>query len=344
MCLALVTHNTRVSIVICNTSVSIVIVNMPLFNQQQPTDAPFFINASLNTTGDYAGLSEWAIAFETVLNMVIVPAMFSFITLIGIVGNVAVIIIIISRRNMRSLVNILLLNLACGDFVFLTLGVPFMAYHYASLSWQLGEWVCKMVQYVLFVSVYLTIYTLVSIAIARFIVIVYSNSVVASYWLQSTKFAFACIVLLWLVMTLINLPILTLYELRYFGSYVYCGVNDEEKGRRLFLSFFFCAYLCPLLLIATFHFGISRYLKSRLPNNTVEIAESNGTAGKDNISRSCAQTSKPYVDARERNEKVSRLLLSIVVVFAACWLPMHLLLLLTYFGVQPLNWPLQVRK
>lgn len=283
-------------------------------------------------TTPFSGPSQAEIEFEQALNMVVVPAMFCLITVVGVTGNAAVIIVIMTRRKMHSLVNYLLLNLACGDLAFVTLCVPFMAYHYVSLSWELGEPVCKMAQYVLYVTVYLTMYTLVCVAVARYFVIAYSDSLPVARRLHSARFASFCVVCLWLVMLLANTPILSLYELREHNGYVYCGLNDVERGQRLFVIFFFCAYLCPLLLLAVAHASISRYLSKKLDASSSSSAEA----------QQQGPGRKSLVNARERNDKVSRLLLSIVVVFAACWLPMHLLLILSYFKIVSHSWQFQV--
>lgn len=106
--------------------------------------------------------------FHRALYQVAVPIAFSVIIAVGVVGNILVATVTLSHRKMRaSTVSLLLLNLAASDLLFLVVCVPFMAYHFAADNWLLGEAACKIAQYSLYVTVYVTVYTLVAIAIIR---------------------------------------------------------------------------------------------------------------------------------------------------------------------------------
>jgi len=70
--------------------------------------------------------------------------------------------------GMWTTVNLLLLNLAVTDVIFVLVCVPFMAYHYAADNWLIGDAVCKLSQFFLYVTVYVTVYTLVAIAVIRY--------------------------------------------------------------------------------------------------------------------------------------------------------------------------------
>lgn len=106
--------------------------------------------------------------FYESLHHVVVPVIFCLIIVLGVTGNIVVIIATVCRQKSRSsLVGLLLLNLASSDLLFLTVCVPFMAYHYVTDNWRLGTVVCKLAQYTLYVTVYVTVYTLVAVAIIR---------------------------------------------------------------------------------------------------------------------------------------------------------------------------------
>jgi len=62
--------------------------------------------------------------FEYVLNDVIVPTLFNFISLVGVLGNALVIYVIVTRTHMRTNTNLLLLNVAAGDLVFVIIVPP----------------------------------------------------------------------------------------------------------------------------------------------------------------------------------------------------------------------------
>jgi len=89
------------------------------------------------------------------------------VTVVGTVGNGLVIYIILSRPSMQSATNVLVVNLALADISFLVVCVPFNAYKYAADAWPFGDVLCKLVQYLLYVTAYVTIYTLVAVSALR---------------------------------------------------------------------------------------------------------------------------------------------------------------------------------
>lgn len=106
--------------------------------------------------------------FGYILFSIVVPIVFGFVTLLGTFGNLLVIYVIFSRRQMRTVTNLLLLNLAFADLTFLLICPPFTAYSFATMRWPFGNVVCKMMHYLLNVTVYVTIYTLVLISVIRY--------------------------------------------------------------------------------------------------------------------------------------------------------------------------------
>ena len=112
-------------------------------------------------------LDEDELLFYFALYKVTVPTVFGVIILVGVLGNLLVIGVTLSRHKMWTTVNLLLLNLAVTDIIFVLVCVPFMAYHYAADNWLIGEAACKLSQFFLYVTVYVTVYTLVAIAVIR---------------------------------------------------------------------------------------------------------------------------------------------------------------------------------
>jgi len=103
---------------------------------------------------------------------VVAPILFSTFTVVGIAGNSLVAYVIISNVQMRSVTNLLLLNLAFADISCLLVCGPFAVYKYTAPDWNIGNLACQVIQYVLYVTVYVTIYTLVVISAHRYVTIV----------------------------------------------------------------------------------------------------------------------------------------------------------------------------
>ena len=72
-------------------------------------------SALLQSTDDY---------FAFILYEVTVPVLYGIVTVLGIVGNSLVIYVIASKERMRTVTNLLLLNLAVADLSFVVV-IPF---------------------------------------------------------------------------------------------------------------------------------------------------------------------------------------------------------------------------
>lgn len=78
--------------------------------------------------------------FIGVLHGIVVPVLFGIIIFLGVGGNSLVIYVIVSRERMRTVTNILLLNLAVADLLFLLFIPSFTAYQYATTRWPFGNY------------------------------------------------------------------------------------------------------------------------------------------------------------------------------------------------------------
>jgi len=90
-----------------------------------------------------------------------VPVIFCVIAVFGFVGNLAVVAAIASDHRLRTTTNTIVLNLALADLVFICVCVPFTAVLYSTSQWTLGVAWCKLYQYLINVTAYASVYTLV---------------------------------------------------------------------------------------------------------------------------------------------------------------------------------------
>ena len=65
---------------------------------------------------------------------------------------------------MRNTTNLLILNLAVADLLFILVCVPATASDYVLMHWPFGLTLCRTVQYIIYVTAYVSIYTLVLMA------------------------------------------------------------------------------------------------------------------------------------------------------------------------------------
>jgi len=195
-----------------------------------PTTSSAVTNDSNRTT---TGNDDDAM-FAMVLNCIVVPVLFGLITIVGLTGNGLVIYVIVTKRRMRTVTNLLLLNLAIADVCFVIVIPPFTAYMQARGSWPFGEVPCRLLHYLVNVTAYVTVYTLVLIAALRYATIVHSTSTVRYRTRRNAMLAVAAI---WVLMLLVNSPILASYGVVREEGLLICDIKADNPRQVKLLRF-----------------------------------------------------------------------------------------------------------
>ena len=238
---------------------------------------------------------------------VVTPIAFSIIIIIGTMGNFMVMYVIISRPKMRTTTNILLLNLAIADISFLLTCVPFQAEKFVSFSWNHGDWLCKLVQYSLYVTAYVTVWTLACIALMRYLTVVWSAQTTA---FRTKKNVSLLCLFIWAASCIVNIFALLGHKVNSIRTYTYCGMV-KEMTEPLILSFFICAYALPLFLIVILYLMIIRHL---------------------HVNRGRMITTN---NRKSRASKACKTIVIVVICFCIAWLPCHINWLLGLYGSTP---------
>jgi allatostatin receptor len=156
------------------------------------------------------------VRFRFAVHAVLVPILFSAITVIGLAGNSLVVYAVSTRRRLRTVTNLLLLNLAIADLCFVAVVPPFTAYEYVAgempqSSWALGDLACRLLHYLVNVTAYVTVYTLAMIAAVRYATIV--HGVRTARW-RTRRNVVRALVGLWALVMTVNIPILLSYSVQ----------------------------------------------------------------------------------------------------------------------------------
>ena len=256
----------------------------------------------------YCSLDFDSLAFAFAVYGVLVPTLFGIITLLGIIGNSLVLYVILSKQNMRTVTNLLLMNLAIADLSFVCVCPPFTAYQMAFSRWPFGQATCKLMHYLTNVTAYVTVYTLVAISVLRYMTVVHNAE---TRHIRVCKNAVLTIIATWLVFLFLNIPIPFSYDITPTDyEHFLCDINDMGSGKRIFGTFFFFAYLLPLGIIAMFSICMLRFIDKQ---------------------KTSSLQGELYRRCKKRRQQASRLLIVLVVVFAVFWLPVHAHLLVFYY-------------
>ncbi|XP_028812426.1 galanin receptor type 1b isoform X2 [Denticeps clupeoides] len=185
--------------------------------------------------------------------VVIVPAVFGCIFLLGIVGNTLVIIVIgrIKARRSRSTTNIFILNLSIADLSFLLFCVPFQATIYSLPEWIFGAFLCKFVHYFVMVSMLVSIFTLVAMSVDRYIAVVHSKK---SPCIRNRRNARIGVCAIWSLSFVFAIPvaqhqILTDHPDAPNSSFCWEAWFEISAKHTYKVTILIVGYLLPLLLI-----------------------------------------------------------------------------------------------
>lgn len=235
---------------------------------------------------------------------IVVPIFFSLIGIIGLIGNLLVVITVAFNVQMRNTTNLLIFNLSTADLLFICFCIPFTAVDYSIGEWPFGLVWCKIVQYLISVTAYISIYTLVLMSMDRFLAVCYPVSRI-----RNESNTMLSIAILWIGVLIINLPVfhahgLDVYENNH-TNYTACTFiknNSHLTWSTFHISMFASSYLIPLFLIS----GLYLFMLLRLwRGNLTQSRES-----------------------RRGKRRVTRLVIIVIACFATLWLPIQTILLL----------------
>ncbi|XP_045169559.1 galanin receptor type 1-like [Mercenaria mercenaria] len=250
---------------------------------------------------------------------VFVPLVWGILTVVGALGNALVIYTLI-RHGDKNATNYFVINLAISDFAFVVIVVPFTATLYALPAWIFGDGMCKITMYMIYVTLHATCLTLMAMTIDRYCAIVYA--VQSRNW-RTTQVSLVVCLIVWLVSFLISLPFAIYFRTVTDREVVYCiDIWPEPQavyGKISIIVVVFTTYVVPLSVIIYSYAMILRTLwKNKMASGHIH---NNGL------------TSKKAQQQEKRRKRVTKLVASVVVVFALFWLPIHILNL--WFKLDP---------
>ncbi|XP_052902512.1 allatostatin-A receptor [Anopheles moucheti] len=243
---------------------------------------------------------------ERIVSMM-VPVFFGFIGLAGLLGNGLVVLVVAANQSMRSTTNLLIINLAAADLLFVVFCVPFTAVDYVLPEWPFGEYWCKFVQYMIVVTAHASAYTLVLMSLDRFLAVVHP---ITSMSIRTERNASIAICLTWFVILTTAIPVAishgVLFYPRQGGFYTAClFLHNEGYSLVAFhVSFFLSSYVVPLSLISFLYMGMLARLWKGAPGG------------------------RASAESRRGKKRVTRMVVVVVLVFAFCWCPIQVILLL----------------
>ncbi|XP_018533648.1 leukotriene B4 receptor 2b [Lates calcarifer] len=227
--------------------------------------------------------------FSTALGALILGLVF----LLGVPGNFFIVWSILARIRRRSVTTILILNLAFADGFLMILTIFFIVY-LARQTWDFGNIMCKGLFYLCNANMYASIFLITLMSVHRLVVLVLPRRVSR---MASRKVVRRVIVGMWVLVMVIAIPSLVFRNVREDNAEMnndrlVCAPNHTEARHVRFQYAFetVVGFILPYAIIITSYILILRRLR------------------------------QTKFQRKVRSEK---LILAIVVMFGAFWLPYH---------------------
>ncbi|KAI1711834.1 7 transmembrane receptor (rhodopsin family) domain-containing protein [Ditylenchus destructor] len=283
-------------------------------------------------------MSIFALIFE-----VISVALFGIVSFVGINANMVILIAILGDRKMRnSRTNMLLLNLAVADILYLVAIIVWamISFHAAHLN----VYLCPYMSWIDSSLLLASIETYTAISLERYIAVVHPFMF---KHLCSKRNVFLAMALIWITALVLESPAIFQYQylptdnFQYLQSFwhtidavknqSYCGHiyygTDTMKWHRYVEALF--TYFIPICISAVMYYKVSHVLWAV---NPLFLRSRRAQPASDSASNSTTEAMQAALNGRR---SVVKMLIICVVVFFVCYTPM--LLLFVFVGI--LDWP-----
>ncbi|XP_069468022.1 prolactin-releasing peptide receptor-like [Ambystoma mexicanum] len=230
--------------------------------------------------------------------------LYAAVVIVGLAGNCLLVCVIVRVKKMHNVTNFLIGNLAFSDLLMCATCIPLtLAYILEPRGWLYGSTACYLVLFLQPVTVSVSIFTLTTIAVDRYIVIVHPLRRRISLKLSAYVMLF-----IWIISCCLALPATahTYYiELKEQGVSLceeFWGAQEPQRQTYAF-SLLTLTYCAPLLVILLSYTKISLKLKNRVMPGSVTESQAEWD--------------------KARRKRTFGLLVTVGLVFGVCWLPLH---------------------
>ena len=247
-----------------------------------------------------------------------------FIIMFGsLIGNALVICVVIINRQMRTVTNYLIVNMAVADLLITAFSMPLTIKLLVTdyMDWSNGifsEILCKIIPFTQLLSIASSVLTLTAIAFDRFLAIMYPLKRYVTF-----QISYGIMAVVWIVGIAVNSPILYAQKViepnkgEFYCLEIWTPAFTEEASKHFTIVIFITFYLLPLLTMAVLYsFAVHKLWRRKIPGNP-SLAN--------------------QIRAQKSKKKVFKMLMTVVILFALCWLPVYINQFILFFDKE--NFP-----
>ena len=235
---------------------------------------------------------------------------YCLIFIVGISGNIGVLVAIFRKKVMRNMTNILIANMAIFDILVCLFDIPFTQAVVFINSWIFGEAMCRFVPMIHSTTIYVTAFTCVAIAIYR--THISRNNYKAT---PLNAFHIVMVVVIWSISLGLSLPkvrstkLVKVVNLESTNWYCVENYGSEVLPQVTAVMKVILCFILPTLGITTCYLIIALVVR---PARRLGI----GTSDYQMI---------------KKNNRANIMFVIIFAVFVACWMPLFVIHILSVF-------------
>ena len=216
--------------------------------------------------------------------------------IVALAGNTTLIYIVWKKPRTRNLTSFLFVNMAVADLMVAVFQMPISITHFyiSESSDLIGTFICKFLYYAVYVSTIASIFCLTVMAFDRYFAVVHPFR--QSIWFRKPKII---VPIIWMSST----ALMSIVPVAFRLISGMCRVKISLLFP-FYVYFFVVGFLVPLAIISVLYTLVAR----KLWLHEMPLVH--------NVSENQPQQEIP-------KKKIIRMLIIIVVVFAVCWLPLH---------------------
>jgi len=282
----------------------------------------YFIAEMNNSTVPTTPQLRCTLGAPDTVTKITLTAIYAVVAIVAFFGNCAIILIAQTKKKIRKVAfNFFIISMATADILDALIAVPMaVSYFYIGDRWfggLMGHITCKVLHFLNALSVAGSVLTLAAISVDRYLAIVH----VLREPLSKRKVKLA-VLSLWLFASALVSTYLIKYKARSLGGNYHCfGLwsNDSKTNLEIYqyevvIRFTFL-YVIPLILMAVLYSLIICVLRRR-------------QAFGENMSQ---------IRIKAQNVTVIKMLVTVILLFAFCWIPAHIVILMVAFAYEKLR-------
>ena len=230
------------------------------------------------------------------------------IFLVSAVGNSLVCVVVLRKREMKTVTNYFILNLAIADLMLTCICIPFdIPVQEMNNVWPYGAFMCRVLYPLQTLTLFASVYTLTGLSLSRYWAIVHPMKTQLT-----TGHAKLIICVIWSTSLIIVSPYVAVSVMRRTDKDTLRCVEawDGGESRAYTVALFVFQYLLPLSIIACAYYCIGVDLKRRARNENRVLQDIQS----------------------EETRKIVRMLKVVTTIFAVCVLPTNIMWLWLDFG------------